>query len=966
MKRDEFNDLHITNADGDESFNEDTLPTPENDQKQPDIEVTNEGAEEFHVDEYLEEAPEIEDVSLEENKIEENNNSDTSSSNLSSTSSAASSAATASATSAAASIGATIGAVVCSVGVVASLSLGIINLPTSISFNVELAKASTTSLSFTATTNAQEIDNIYAVLEGNDYQEYTPFSGYFKFEKLQAKQEYTLSIYYAEEVKYAASFFTTAIDNPDSILIHVFDQNEQGFDFSFSDESIDASRFHNVKVITNDGETIFADDTIEMSKSYHVPHNVDANILIYVNNNLEGATNVTKYDSGSSETTSTYDYDNIIYDWSEDGFSCTVTIPSLDSSIDSYVLENLSAEIIESTTPTCEVEGTQVTKVSFIGPNGLSYYDTKTINFPATDHNYGDPVYEWDEEYHCIAKRVCQNDPSHIDSEDGQIQYELLEPATCTDDGLGRYYAIFNNPIFQTQYNEVVIPATDHDYGEPEYVWANDYSTCTATRICANDSSHVESEVATASYEVVTEPTSSEPGLGRYTANFDNTAFETQTYEIELEPVVETQFEILNNWVDSFSGTDTTTTYSSTSSSGTTYELEIRGVNYDSDHNCIILEPSGANAALILNSTPTARPIKALEIVTSDLQYTQASYSITFSSSQLDANCTYDDVKYCLSGGSTFFYPTSDDAQYFNIGVTGDATFLKQIIIHYDDINITIDEENNLAYFGYYPTTLVEDTGIIEQLADKETIPAAAQIDTGLLCYENQLFVKLNATPASGATFNNGNAVTDGETYYFKATKLEWTILAVEDDTYVLLCNNVIDQYEFNSTEENTSNEEGLAYANNYAFSTLRNYVTRTIFKYLRCLSSNANSIVGTTFDISADLSIPSAMSNNLHSTIEDEPVCVPTYHQLYKDYSLTANQRKTPSTDYAIAKGVYSPSTFITGKGQYPVGNYWLSSPGSEATSNASMIDQTGNIYNKNVLQVDVGIRPIIRIRVF
>ena len=965
MKRDEFNDLHITNADGDESFNEDTLPTPENDQKQPDIEVTNEGAEEFRVDEYLEEAPEFEDVSLEENKIEENNNPDTSSSNLSSTSSAASSAATASATSAAASIGATIGAVVCSVGVVASLSLGIINLPTSISFNVELAKASTTSLSFTATTNAEEIDNIYAVLEGNDYQEYTPFSGYFKFEKLQAKQEYTLSIYYAEEVKYAASFFTTAVDNPDSILIHVFDQNEQGFDFGFSDESIDASRFHNVKVVANDGETIFADDTIEMSKSYHVPHNVDASILIYVNNSLEGAASVTKYDSGSSETTPTYDYDNIVYDWSEDGFSCTVTIPSLDSSIDPYVLENLTAEIIESTTPSCEVEGTQVTKVSFTGPNGLSYYDTKTITFPATEHNYGNPVYEWDEDNHCVARRICQNDPSHIDEEVGQIQYEVIEPATCDDDGLGLYYAIFDNPVFQTQYNEVVIPASGHDYGEPEYVWANDYSTCTATRVCANDTSHVESEVATSLYEVVTEPTTSEPGLGRYTATFDNLAFETQTHEIELEPIAELQYEILNDWEDSHSGTDMTATYYSTSSTGTNYELEIRGANYNSDYDFITLEPSGAKAALILNNTPTERPIKALEIITSDMQYTEATYSIKFSSSQLDADCAYDGNKDVLSGGSTIFYPTSDDAQYFNIGVTENACFLEKIIIHYDDVNITIDEDNHLAYFGYYPTNVIDDISITEQLASKEEIPAATDHSSGLLSYENRLFIKTEATPAPNAKFNNGNDVTSGVTYYFEATRLEWTILDVEDDTYVLLCNNVIDQYQFNDTDVITPIEDGLAYANNYAFSTLRDYVTSRMYRCLTCLS-NTDSIVGSTFDISKELSVPNAESNNFHSTIEDDTICVPTYHQLYNEYSLSSNERKAISTDFAIAKGVYSPSTFIIGKGQYPVGNYWLSSPGSEETFYASMMDQSGNIYNSTVLDVNVGIRPLIRVRVF
>ncbi len=72
-----------------------------------------------------------------------------------------------------------------------------------------------------------------------------------------------------------------------------------------------------------------------------------------------------------------------------------------------------------------------------------------------------------------------------------------------------------------------------HNYGEPTYIWEND--VCKAERVCANDGTHKESETVTASGTIVTAASCTEKGKMRYTATFTNTAFATQTREVEID-----------------------------------------------------------------------------------------------------------------------------------------------------------------------------------------------------------------------------------------------------------------------------------------------------------------------------------------------------------------------------------------------------------------------------------------------
>ena len=80
-------------------------------------------------------------------------------------------------------------------------------------------------------------------------------------------------------------------------------------------------------------------------------------------------------------------------------------------------------------------------------------------------------------------------------------------------------------------------PPHEHEWGDPTYLWAGDYSDCTATRVCKLDPSHVEKEIVKPSYSVITYPTETSEGLGRYFATFDNPVFVSQTTDVVL-PVI--------------------------------------------------------------------------------------------------------------------------------------------------------------------------------------------------------------------------------------------------------------------------------------------------------------------------------------------------------------------------------------------------------------------------------------------
>ncbi len=116
-------------------------------------------------------------------------------------------------------------------------------------------------------------------------------------------------------------------------------------------------------------------------------------------------------------------------------------------------------------------------------------------------------------------------------------------PATCTETGTVEYWSCsrceknFSNEAGTTELTDISTPATGHTWGQVSYVWAENYTSVTATRTCQNDSAHVETETAAATGQVTVAPTCKLTGEKLWTsAAFENEAFAIQT-TTEILPV---------------------------------------------------------------------------------------------------------------------------------------------------------------------------------------------------------------------------------------------------------------------------------------------------------------------------------------------------------------------------------------------------------------------------------------------
>lgn len=84
-----------------------------------------------------------------------------------------------------------------------------------------------------------------------------------------------------------------------------------------------------------------------------------------------------------------------------------------------------------------------------------------------------------------------------------------------------------------------IIPKTDHVHvwESPTYTWNLDNSTCTAQRRCSINRYHMEEEIASSTYSIITQPTAESPGVGRYVATFRNSAFKKQQKDVTIPKI---------------------------------------------------------------------------------------------------------------------------------------------------------------------------------------------------------------------------------------------------------------------------------------------------------------------------------------------------------------------------------------------------------------------------------------------
>lgn len=244
-------------------------------------------------------------------------------------------------------------------------------------------------------------------------------------------------------------------------------------------------------------------------------------------------------------------YGEVTYTWNQtdNGYTCTASrVCENDSNHGETETVEASMEVTKA--PTCEEEGEEVYTAVFT--NEAFETQTQTVKTDALGHRFGDVSYEWtktDKGYTCTASAVCDVD-SYTATETVEAAADVTKAPTCEEKGEETYTAVFTNPAFETQTQTVEIGALGHLYGEVSYKWTKTDKgyTCTATRICQNDNTHVDKEAVAAAVEVTKAATCEEKGEETYTAVFTNKDFKTQTKAVETDALGHLYGEVSYKW----------------------------------------------------------------------------------------------------------------------------------------------------------------------------------------------------------------------------------------------------------------------------------------------------------------------------------------------------------------------------------------------------------------------------------
>ena len=115
---------------------------------------------------------------------------------------------------------------------------------------------------------------------------------------------------------------------------------------------------------------------------------------------------------------------------------------------------------------------------------------------------------------------------------DHDYQPDVTEP-TCTDGG----YTTYICSICNDSYTDDTVDPLGHDWCQPVFDWADDYSTATATRTCGRNGEHSETEDAVVTPEITQEATCTTAGEMLYTATVtfadDSEYTDNRTSEID-------------------------------------------------------------------------------------------------------------------------------------------------------------------------------------------------------------------------------------------------------------------------------------------------------------------------------------------------------------------------------------------------------------------------------------------------
>lgn len=224
--------------------------------------------------------------------------------------------------------------------------------------------------------------------------------------------------------------------------------------------------------------------------------------------------------------------------------------------------------------------------------------------------------------------------------------------------------------------------------------------------------------------------------------------------------------------------------------------------------------------------------------------------------------------------------------------------------------------DGNTIKYGLYPQKYVSDASIVTALNNLTTTDS-----DGWVLYNGEYYAKNVAQPKPTFTnscnykFDDGVAIVEGNTYWFKCEPIVWKILKNNLGEYFLLSSSLLENCCYSSSNSK------------YITSTVRGWLNNEF--YHAAFAFDGSYVLTTEVDNS-----PASMgveSSNYASENTFDKVFMPCYQDyINADYGFSASlglsdsAKKAATTDWAKANGAFSSSV----SSAFNNGIYWTRSP--------------------------------------
>ncbi len=220
---------------------------------------------------------------------------------------------------------------------------------------------------------------------------------------------------------------------------------------------------------------------------------------------------------GYTRPAGTHSWGEPVYSWAgtqDGGYTCQGRVTCGVCQIGGTETAAVSSAV--TTEPTCTTVGEKTFTATFTKEPFTTQQKAETL--AALGHDYGGAwISDGADGHYQMCQRAGCDAKSDLEPHRFDPKAPCDETASCLD-GCG-----------------YVRPAGSHTWGKPDYKWTKteDGYTCTGKAVCDKCGDN-ESETATVTDAVTTQPTCTQPGVKTFTATFIKAPFETQT---TTEPV---------------------------------------------------------------------------------------------------------------------------------------------------------------------------------------------------------------------------------------------------------------------------------------------------------------------------------------------------------------------------------------------------------------------------------------------